>query len=55
MLDSDGGISSNGRAPALHAGGTGIDTQILHFCLLFELNVFAEFCIQRKKNINISK
>ena len=25
------GISSNGRAPALHAGGTGIDTQILHF------------------------
>ena len=24
------GISSNGRAPALHAGGTGIDTQILH-------------------------
>ena len=37
-----GGISSNGRAPALHAGGTGIDTQILHFFfLLFELNVFA--------------
>ena len=31
------GISSNGRAPALHAGGTGIDTRILqgkqkHFC-----------------------
>ena len=25
------GISSNGRALALHAGGTGIDTQILHF------------------------
>ena len=23
------GISSDGRAPALHAGGTGIDTQIL--------------------------
>ena len=26
-----GRIGSNGRAPALHAGGTGIDTQILHF------------------------
>ena len=24
-----GGISSNGRAPALHAGSTGIDTRIL--------------------------
>ena len=24
-------ISSNGRAPALHAGGAGIDTRILHF------------------------
>ena len=29
------GISSDGRAPALHAGGTGIDTQILHFSLFF--------------------
>ena len=33
-------ISSNGRAPALHAGGTGIDTRILQlvrliFCLFF--------------------
>ena len=27
---ADWGISSNGRAPALHAGGTGIDAQILH-------------------------
>ena len=27
------GISSNGRAPALHAGSTGIDTRILHFFL----------------------
>ena len=26
---SDWGISSNGRAPALHAGGIGIDTRIL--------------------------
>ena len=29
------GISSNGRAPALHAGSTGIDTRILQhqdFC-----------------------
>ena len=25
------GISSNGRAPASHAGGIGIDTRILHF------------------------
>ena len=36
----DWGISSNGRAPALHAGGIGIDTRILHlvplfFCLFF--------------------
>ena len=29
------GISSNGRAPALHAGGTGIDTQVLHFFVSF--------------------
>ena len=29
MLDMFWGISSNGRAPALHAGGTGIDTRIL--------------------------
>ena len=28
---TDWGISSSGRAPALHAGGTGIDTRILHF------------------------
>ena len=28
------GISSNGRAPALHAGGTGIDTRILQFYFL---------------------
>jgi hypothetical protein len=27
------GCSSNGRAPALHAGGTGIDTLLLHFFL----------------------
>ena len=25
------GCSSHGRAPALHAGGTGIDTLLLHF------------------------
>ena len=29
------GISSNGRAPALHAGGNRIDTQILHFFFFF--------------------
>jgi hypothetical protein len=27
------GCSSNGRAPALHAGGTGIDTLLLHIFL----------------------
>ena len=37
---NDWGISSSGRAPALHAGGTGIDTRILQlvrliFCLFF--------------------
>ena len=29
-LMADWGISSNGRAPASHAGGTGIDARILH-------------------------
>ena len=35
---TDWEISSSGRAPALHAGGTGIDTRILHlfpYCLFF--------------------
>ena len=31
----DWGISSNGRAPALHAGGTGIDARILHILFSF--------------------
>ena len=31
----DRGISSNGRAPALHAGGTGIDARILHIFFSF--------------------
>ena len=31
-------ISSNGRAPALHAGGTGIDAQILQIFLLSNKN-----------------
>ena len=39
------GISSKGRAPALHAGGTGIDARILHtfffFFLLFVANLLA--------------
>ena len=30
------GISSSGRAPALHAGGTGINTRILHFCTILK-------------------
>ena len=34
------GISSDGRAPALHAGGTGIDTQILHFSFSFFSSFF---------------
>ena len=49
------GISSNGRAPALHAGGTGIDTQVLHFLFLFKLNVLAATFIRKKNSINISK
>ena len=32
------GCSSNGRAPALHAGGTGIDTLLLHLFLRAEPN-----------------
>ena len=31
------GCSSNGRAPALHAGGTGIDTLLLHTFFLYFL------------------
>ena len=30
------GISSSGRAPALHARGTGINTRILHFCTILK-------------------
>jgi hypothetical protein len=30
----DRGCSSHGRAPALHAGGTGIDTLLLHVFFL---------------------
>ena len=38
------GISSNGRAPALHAGGTGIDTWILQDqCLCMNGNNFLAF------------
>ena len=36
----DWGISSNGRAPALHAGGTGIDTRILHTFFFFFFPLF---------------
>ena len=37
------GCSSNGRAPALHAGGTGIDTLLLHtFFVSFSLSVSEE-------------
>ena len=34
-LNSMWGISSDGRAPALHVGGTGINTQILHALFFF--------------------
>ena len=34
------GISSNGRAPALHAGGRGIDALILH---IIYYNIFLTF------------
>ena len=34
IYSNKGGCSSNGRAPASHAGGTGIDTLLLH--LLFQ-------------------
>ncbi len=33
------GISSNGRALALHARGTGIDTRILQYLIRFELYI----------------
>ena len=33
------GISSNGRAPASHAGGTGIDTRILQRFLFYAQNL----------------
>ena len=33
LLHNKGGCSSNGRAPALHAGCTGIDTLLLHLLL----------------------
>ena len=42
------GISSNGRAPALHAGGTGIDTQILQtnmFSFFFLLLIVGTFIV----------
>ena len=35
MSDKSWGISSNGRAPASHAGGTGIDTRILQIMYRF--------------------
>ena len=40
LLKPPRGISSNGRAPASHAGGTGIDTRILQ----------ERFFMRRKKN-----
>ena len=37
------GISSNGRMPALHSGGTGIDTQILQ--LFFGFALYSSTCM----------
>ena len=34
------GISLNGRVPALHVGGTGIDTLILHVLFVFDVYAF---------------
>ena len=46
------GISSNGRAPATHAGGTGIDTRILHIYIFH----YYFFCfIIKQENIALSK
>ena len=42
----DWGISSNGRAPALHAGGTGIDARILHISFF----LFPIFLLSNKNN-----
>ena len=43
---SDWGISSNGRAPALHEGGTGIDTRMLQLVPLPWLSIsFVNFNI----------
>ena len=39
------GISSDGRAPALHAGGTGIDTQIHHIFFSFSCLFFFFACL----------
>ena len=45
-VDEEGGCSSNGRAPASHAGGTGIDTLLLH--LHFEAS-FQNYCLSKTK------
>ena len=42
------GISSSGRAPASHAGGTRIDTRILHLLFLI-------FSIDDRKLVNLSE
>ena len=38
----DWGCSSNGRASALHAEGTGIDTLLLHFFLMIRTKSSAQ-------------
>ena len=52
------GISSNGRAPALHAGGTGIDTRILQPSYMFgkvTTKTFYRQCNFKTTFFNISK
>ena len=47
------GISSSGRAPASHAGGTGIDTrifQLLLFILIFYLALFLKTTLKQQTN-----
>ena len=42
-MTTNRGISSNGRAPASHAGGTGIDTQILQILFALETGILTAY------------
>ena len=50
-LPDNWGISSNGRASALHAGSSGIDARILHdFFFLFSVSQQEAIVKSEKKN-----